>query len=98
MRYALFGEDRTRVDRPAKMSIRAFHLLGSRPAPGREREDGEVVDADVDRSLDGFAWTVRAPAPSGRYPEPGAASPASVAVEDDRHRLGDLGQGSVRAG
>src|SRR5262249_1613565 len=53
-------------------------------------EDGEVVDAEVDRGLDDLPHRPRSRSVARGCRQPPLLRPAAVAVHDDRHRLGDV--------
>ena len=80
------------LDRLAEDLHQELDLLGRpRPVLGRERVDGERLDAKVDRRLD-RARGARAPARWPAARQAAALGPAAVAVHDDRDRARDLGQ------
>ena len=67
-----------------------------RPVLGREREDADRLDAEVDSRLDGPAERL-CPCPvAGGDRESPPAGPAAVPVHDDRDRMGDVGQLGLR--
>ena len=83
-------------DRLGEQVEQAAHLVvGPVPVLGREREDGQRVDTQVEAGLDGPPQRSRAGAVAGQHRQPARARPAGVAVHDDRDGARDLGQGGL---
>src|SRR5919197_1658298 len=73
-------------------------VRGPRPVLGRERVDGERLDAEVDRRLDRPPQRARPRSMAGRDRQAAAPRPAAVSVHDDRDRARDFGARRLRRG
>ena len=77
---------------PEDLHQRVDLVARPRPVLGREGVDGERLDAEVDRRLDGPPERLRAGAVAGGDRQAAPARPAAVAVHDDRDRSRAIGK------